>query len=137
VSLRGPVYKDVRLEVNGLAWDAASLYRPQYQLRAELRLETQWLSRFRTGNFGLIFAVTDEYRSRTPFLPAVAGDSAAAEGTFAPAFNTLGALLEIRIQQATVSYQVRNALNREFEYVPGIRAPRPLSFYGVRWNFFN
>jgi hypothetical protein len=137
VSLRGPVYKDVRLEVNGLAWDAASLYRPQYQLRAELRLETQWLSRFKTGNFGLIFAVTDEYRSRTPFLPAVAGDTTAAEGTFAPSFNTLGALLEIRIQQATVSYQIRNALNREFEYVPGIRAPRPLSFYGVRWNFFN
>jgi hypothetical protein len=135
VSLRGPFYKDVRLDVSGIAWDAASLYRPQYQLRAEVRLETQWLSRFKTGNFGLVFAVTDEYRSRTPFVPAVAGDSAAA--TFVPAFNTLGALLEIRIQQATVSYQIRNALNREFEYVPGIRAPRPLSFYGVRWNFFN
>jgi hypothetical protein len=135
LALRGPVYKDVRLDVSGIAWDAASLYRPQYQLRAEVRLETQWLSRFRTGNFGLVFAITDEYRSRTPFVPAEAGDTTTA--TFVPAFNTLGALLEIRIQQATVSYQVRNALNREFEYVPGIRAPRPLSFYGVRWNFFN
>ena len=135
VSLRGPFYKDVRLELNGLAWDAAGLYRPQYQLRAELRLETNWLSRFRTGNFGLVFAVTDEYRSETPWLPAIAGDTTSS--TFTPAFNTLGALLEIRIQQATVSYQIRNALNREFEYVPGVRAPRPISFYGVRWNFFN
>jgi hypothetical protein len=125
----------VRLELNGLAWDAAGIYRPQYQLRAELRLETNWLSRFRTGNFGLVLAITDEYRSETPWLAPIAGDTTSR--TFTPAFNTLGALLEIRIQQATVSYQIRNALNREFEYVPGIRAPRPLSFYGVRWNFFN
>jgi hypothetical protein len=135
LSMRGPVYKDVRLELNGLAWDAAGIYRPQYQLRAELRLETNWLSRFKTGNFGLVLAITDEYRSETPWLAPIAGDTTSS--TFTPAFNTLGALLEIRIQQATVSYQIRNALNREFEYVPGIRAPRPLSFYGVRWNFFN
>ncbi len=137
VSAHGRVYKDIVLDVNGLAWDAGGAYRPQYQLRAEVRLETNWLRRFPTGNFGLQIAITDEYRSRTLF-PVPEGTEGATDGQrFAPPFNTLGARVEIRIREATVSYQIRNALNREFEYVPGIAAPRPLSFYGVRWYFFN
>ena len=137
VRARGKLYKDVALDIHGTAWDAAGAYRPQYQTRAEVRLETNWLRRFPTGNFGLVVAITDEYRSRTPF--PVLSDSTPGGIEFRPALasNALGALLEIRIQQATVSYQIRNALNREYELVPGIAMPRPVSFYGVRWYFFN
>ncbi|MGZ8415176.1 MAG: hypothetical protein ACXW05_20800, partial [Gemmatirosa sp.] len=133
---RGRVYKDIFLDVHGLAWDAEGAYRPQYQTRAEVRLETNWLRRFKTGNFGLVLAITDEYRSRTLFpVSNAARDSV--EFRYAPAANTLGALLEIRIQQATISYQIRNVLDRDYQYVPGITMPRPLSFYGARWYFFN
>ncbi|GLC27293.1 hypothetical protein [Roseisolibacter agri] len=137
VTLRGRVYKDIVLDVHGTAWDAGGAYRPQYQTRAEVRLETNWLRRFPTGNFGLVLAITDEYRSRTLFPVRSDSSATGVAELFTSASNTLGALLEIRIQQATVSYQIRNALNREYELVPGIRMPRPLSFYGVRWYFFN
>jgi hypothetical protein len=134
VTARGRLFKDVFLDLHGLAWDAGGLYRPQYQLRGEVRLQTNWLRRFPSGNFGLTLAITDEYRSRTLF-PV---DSAGAIGTReAGAWNTLGALLEIRIQNAAVSYQVRNALDRRYQMVPGVDMPRPLSFYGARWYFFN
>ena len=63
----GRATEDLRLDVWGMAWDAPGLYRPQYQTRAELRLQTNWLSRFPSGNFGFTFAVVDEYRSRTAF----------------------------------------------------------------------
>jgi hypothetical protein len=97
-------------------------------------LQTNWLRRFPSGNFGLTLAITDEYRSRTVF-PV---DSAGAIGfRDAGAWNTLGALLEIRIQNAAVNYQVRNALDRRYRIVPGVDMPRPLSFYGARWYFFN
>jgi hypothetical protein len=133
---RGRLYKDVFLDVHGLAWDAEGAYRPQYQTRAEVRLETNWLRRYPTGNFGLLLAITDEYRSRTLFPVLTAGgDSAGVR--YVGASNTLGALLEIRIQQATLSYQIRNVLDRRYELVPGIAMPRPLSFYGARWYFFN
>lgn len=136
VGARGRLWKDVMLDVHGTAWDAPGAYRPQYQTRAEIRLETNWLRRFPSGNFGLIVAITDEYRSRTLF-PVLADTAGVIEERYAGASNTLGALVEIRIQQATLSYQIRNALNREYELVPGITMPRPLSFYGVRWYFFN
>jgi hypothetical protein len=134
VSARGRLFKDVFLDLHGLAWDAAGAYRPQYQLRGEVRLQTNWLRRFPSGNFGLTLAIIDEYRSRTVF-PV---DSAGAIGfRDAGAWNTLGALLEIRIQNAAVNYQVRNALDRRYRIVPGVDMPRPLSFYGARWYFFN
>jgi hypothetical protein len=36
-----------------------------------------------------------------------------------------------------ISFQIRNALGRRFEYLPGLSAPRALSLYGVRWEFAN
>jgi hypothetical protein len=135
-SARGRLYRDVFLDVHGTAWDSPGFYRPQYQARAEIRLETNWLSRFRTGNFGLLLAITNEYRSRTSF-PVEGEEPGTIEERLVGASNTLGALLEIRIQQATISYQIRNALDREYQFVPGITMPRPLSFYGARWYFFN
>lgn len=136
-SARGRVYKDVYVDAFGLRWSGGSVYRPQYESRAELRLSTEWRRRFPTGNFGLNAAIWNEYRSAA-FFPAPA-DSAATEITnlrAGPA-NVLNALLEIRIQRGWVTYQLRNALNREYELVPGIAIRGPISYYGVRWEFWN
>ena len=51
--------------------------------------------------------------------------------------GSVTALLEIRIQKGTLWYQLRNALNREYELVPGFTMPRPINVYGVRWEFWN
>jgi hypothetical protein len=128
---RGPVYKAVSLDVSGVVWDAAGLYRPQYQARTGLLLSTNWLSRFPAGQFGIVAGVTNEYRSRAGF----AADSG--RTVFAPASSTLSTLLEIRIQQAVLSWQFRNVLAREYYLVPGYQMPGPINFYGVRWEFWN
>jgi hypothetical protein len=135
------VYRDLQADVNAVYWDSAGAFRPRYQGRAELRLFTNWRSRFPSGEFGANFAVFDEYRSEmfAPFRPTPSdGDPTPATVTRrAAASNQLGALLEFRLQSAVVSFQIRNALGRRFEYVPGLRAPGAISIYGVRWEFSN
>jgi hypothetical protein len=140
---RGPVYKDVYLDITGTGFkrsDAA--YRPQYQLRGEIGVQTNWLSRFPSGNFGFKSAFIDEYRSRVRFPTHI--DSTAASGLplcdlqpCAAPSNVLTFQLEIRIQTGTLSYRFSNALNRAYETVPGMRMPGPVSYYGVRWTFWN
>lgn len=132
-SARGPVWKDVYADVTGTAWDRGGWYRPQYQLRGEVGVSTMWLSRFPSGNFGFKFALIDNYRSRTLF-PSASSDSGA---VLAGASNTLDVQLEIRILRGVVNYQLRNALNRQYELVPGFRMPGPINFYGLRWEFWN
>jgi hypothetical protein len=141
---QGKVWKDVYVDVNGVSWNAPGPYRPQYQSRVELGVATNWLGRFPSGNLGIHFAIIDEYRSRTRFRlgPEATGGSltelCAAEGALcAPPSNMLSALLEIRIQKGTLWYQLRNALNREYQLVPGLTMPRPINVYGVRWEFWN
>jgi hypothetical protein len=140
-ALRGRVYRDVQADVNAVYWDSAGAFRPRYQGRAELRLLTNWRSRFPSGEFGVNFAVFDEYRSEVfaPFRSAPTAEDPAPEvvSRRAAASNQLGALLEFRLQSAVVSFQIRNALGRRFEYVPGLRAPGAISVYGVRWEFSN
>jgi hypothetical protein len=74
-----------------------------------------------------------------PFRPTpTSADPDPAVGTLrAGPSNQLGALLEFRLQSAVVSFQIRNALSRRVEYVPGLRAPGAISIYGVRWEFSN
>jgi hypothetical protein len=131
----------VQADVNAVYWDSAGAFRPRYQGRAELRLLTNWRSRFPSGEFGVNFAVFDEYRSEVfaPFRSAPTAEDPAPEvvSRRAAASNQLGALLEFRLQSAVVSFQIRNALGRRFEYVPGLRAPGAISVYGVRWEFSN
>lgn len=138
-SLRGRVYRDVQADVNGVLWDQAGAFRPKYQGRAELRLLTNWRSRFPTGEFGANLAVFDEYRSEmsAPFATAAGSGPVTPTLLRAGASNQLGALVEVRLQSAVISFQIRNALGRRFEYVPGLRAPGALSIYGVRWEFGN
>ena len=82
--------------------------------------------------------VIDIYRSRTLFPVAlVAGDSTASNVRYALPSNSLDVQVEIRIQRGILNYQLRNALNRQYELVPGFRMPGPINFYGLRWEFWN
>ncbi|MGQ0650032.1 MAG: TonB-dependent receptor [Gemmatimonadaceae bacterium] len=130
-TIRGKFYKDVGLDVVALKWDAERGFKPTYQTRSQLYVDTSWPSRFPSGNLNILAAITHEYRTPVAF-PA---DSSAV--LLSSQYRTLGFLLEIRLLQATLSYQFRNILNAEYSQVPGFLLPRPVQFYGVRWNFFN
>jgi hypothetical protein len=138
-SFRGRFYRDLYADVSGVLWDTAGAFRPRYQGRAELRLLTNWPGRFPTREFGANIAVYDEYRSEMSATFA----SVESDGTpttvvrRAGPSNQVGAQLEIRLQSAVISFQIRNVLARQFQYVPGLTAPRALSIYGVRWEFAN
>lgn len=130
VSLRGKIWKDVGFDVTALKWDSAGAYRPQYQTRTQLYLNTGWLSRFPSGNFNVLASVTHEYRTQAYFLR---GDGQLESSQY----RTINAQLEIRLLQATLSYQFRNLLNEQYQQVPGFFMNRPVQYYGVRWYFFN
>ena len=116
--------------------------------RGEVGVQTNWLSRFPSGNFGFKSAFIDEYRSRI-YLPTATDNDIVDPGSgivvvpqreqlvFAQPTNVLTFQLEIRILTGTVTYQLRNALGRRYELVPGLRMPGPVSYYGVRWTFWN
>ncbi len=146
IGAQGKVYRDVYLDLNAVSWGSSGLYRPQYQARVELGIATNWLGRFPSGNLGIHAALIDEYRSRAQFRLEVgegggvgwlAEQCTVTGSRCAAPSNSLGALLEIRIQKGTLWYQLRNALNRTYEQVPGFVMPRPISVYGVRWEFWN
>ena len=131
-SIRGRLYKALNVDAWAVAWnDSTGLYRPKYQTRSELYIQTNLLDRFPRGNFGLLASLAHEYRSNVRFAT---GDGAVrtAEG-----FRTLAFKLEIRIQTAVVSYQFRNLLQDRYAEVPGHFMPRQTQFYGVRWDFWN
>ena len=96
----------------------------------------RWLRRFPSGNFGFKLAGIFDYRSAT-FFPVLDAEQGELAQTFTASSKVLGALLEIRIVNATLSYQLRNALGYQFQQVPGYDMPRTVNFYGVRWEFQN
>jgi hypothetical protein len=131
LGLRGRLWRAVNVDAWAVAWnDSTGLYRPQYQTRSELYIQTNLLNRFPRGNFGLLGSLAHEYRSNTRFQSA---DSV----LVAPGFRSLDFKLEIRIQTAVVSYQFRNLLQQRFAQVPGFFVARQTQFYGVRWEFWN
>jgi hypothetical protein len=131
-AIRGRLYKAVNVDAWAVAWtDTAGLYRPQYQTRTELYIQTNLLDRFPRGNFGLLTSLVHEYRSNARFADA---DSVVRT---ALGFRSVTFKLEIRIQTAVVSYQFRNLLQESYAQVPGFRLPRQTQFYGVRWDFWN
>jgi hypothetical protein len=132
VAIRGRLYKAVNVDAWALAWsDSTGLYRPRYQTRSELYIQTSLLDRFPRGNFGLLASLAHEYRSNTRF--AAYGDSVRT----ALGFRSMTFKIEIRIQTAVVSYQFRNLLQERYAEVPGFYFPRQTQFYGVRWEFWN
>lgn len=134
VALRGPLWRSFGIDAYGVRWDRAdALYRPQFQSRSELYFRTNWLSRFPSGEFGFLLAGVHEYRSNVFFPSATTTNTLAT----APQSRVLGTLVELRLQNAVISWQYRNLLIERYEYVPGFVAPRPINYYGVRWDFWN
>ena len=129
--MRGKFWRDVGLDVAAIKWGEERGFRPTYQSRSRLYIDTGWLSRFPSGSLNILFAITHEYRTQVPFLLDKAVVLRSSQ------YRTLGLQLEIRLLQATLNYQFRNVLNEIYEQVPGFLTPRPVQFYGVRWNFFN
>jgi hypothetical protein len=131
-TIRGKFLGDLGLDVVGVRWNTEGFYRPQYQTRSQLYIDTQWRSSVPSGNLNILAAVTHEYRSRTFFPVAAPGIPEASD-----VYRTWGLLLEVRILRAVLSYQFRNILGFPYEQVPGYLMPRQTNFYGVRWNFVN
>jgi hypothetical protein len=131
-TIRGPIWKAVGADVMGVMWgDSSRFYRPRFQTRSQLYMQTNWLRRFPSGNFGIYFGATHEYRSDVLFPTS---ETAATRIGGSRVYSTL---LELRLLQATLSWQFRNTRGERYQLVPGSDMPRAVSVYGVRWDFFN
>ncbi|MBA3671768.1 MAG: hypothetical protein H0W68_07060, partial [Gemmatimonadaceae bacterium] len=132
IGARGRLWRAVHADAWAVAWDdSLAFYRPRYQTRSELYIQTNLLDRFPKGNFGLLASLAHEYRSSARF-PIGADSVRTAVGS-----RTYDFRIEIRIQTAVVSYQFRNLLQERYAQVPGYLMPRQWQFYGVRWDFWN
>lgn len=130
-AIRGTIWKDVKADISAIRWtDSTGFYRPRYQARSELYLDTKWLSRFPSGNLGILVSVAHEYRSNL-MLPTNSGFVELG------GYRTITTLLQIRILSAEVFYEFRNAMGEQYYQVPGLLAPRQTQVYGVRWEFWN
>jgi hypothetical protein len=134
----GPIYQALRANIYGIRWnDSVGFYRPRYEARSEIYLATNWLSRFPSGNFGVRIALWHEYRSKTLFPVAPAQGSTSVTVSSVPDSRVYNFQFEVRIVNATLSYQFRNIRGESYELVPGYLMPRLNQFYGVRWDFWN
>lgn len=129
--IRGTIYGPIKADVMAIRWsDTTGFYRPRYQTRSELYLQTNWLSRFPSGDFGIYASVVHEYRSNTRY-PSESGVSTAIGS------RVITTLLEIRILRAVAFWQLRNAMREPYALVPGYFMPRQIQLYGVRWQFWD
>lgn len=136
-TLNGKFWRDVGVEFYGIRYGVASAFRPQYQARSQLYLNTTWPGRFSSGNLSILLGVVHEYRSQALFFVTDPKDKNKLVDLASSQYRTLGALLEIRLLSATLTYQYRNFLGEQYAQVPGFEMPRPVNFYGVRWYFYN
>jgi hypothetical protein len=131
-TLRGPIWKAVSLDVSATKWTANQPYVPEVQVRSELYIDTSWLRRFPTGNFHILASVSHEYRSSVWFPRATA-----TVADFSSQYQVISTLLELRLYDASISWQYRNVTGEIYSVVPGFQMPRLTNYYGVRWSFFN
>jgi hypothetical protein len=138
-AIRGRVWHFIQADVSALRWnDTTGFYRPRYETRSELFVRTNLRERFPTNDFGLMFSLIHEYRSGTRFPLLRDSTSLFRDSVITvPGYRTIGLLLEIRILNATISWQFRNMLGQRYSTVPFFIMPRQTNFYGVRWEFFN
>ncbi len=129
-TLRGKLWRDVGADVSFVGWESGGWYRPQYQATGRLYLQSDWLSRFPSGNFGVLASAQLEYRDFVAFPTA-------ADGLSTGQSTVMSTLLEIRIVDAVLTWQVRNILISAHELVPGYLMPGAVNLYGVRWFFWN
>ncbi len=132
-TVRGKVWKDVGIDVSATRWNSPAAFRPQYQTRSVLYVDSDMKARFPSGNLHIRAAVTHDYRSKALF--PISG--ATPDSLRSTELRSLGALLEIRLIDATLFYQFRNFLADSYEWVPGYLNGGPIQLYGVRWRFFN
>ncbi|MCU0618695.1 MAG: hypothetical protein MUF40_02130 [Gemmatimonadaceae bacterium] len=95
----GPIGRGFSTHVHAVQWDEAGLYRPRRQARAELFFRTDWRRRFPSGNFALGLGGIVEYRDRVLF-PRPDGSTITATSA-----GTVGAVLELRLKDATISWR--------------------------------
>ncbi len=131
-SVRGPLYKDLRLDVNFIRWDQAQYERPRMAVHSELALISSWLSRFPRGQFGINTRIIYDMRAGVPFYWGAGVEPIAS----LPSHVVTG-LLEIRIQSMTLFYQYRNLTGQDYEQFPGLTMPPAVQMYGMRWEFWN
>jgi hypothetical protein len=129
-TLRGKFYRDVGIDVSAVRYESAGIYRPQYETRARLYLDTDMRAKFPSGNLNILLAITHDYRSQALF-PIASGFLESSQ------YRVWTAELELRLLTATITFQYRNFLGAEYQQVPGFTMPSITSFYGIRWNFIN
>jgi hypothetical protein len=134
VTGRGPLYKDVSIDVQAIRWDVAQYSRPRMSVRTEIALTSNWLRRFPKGEFTINARVTHEQRDPVPFFWT---SSTGPTQRVALQSQVVTGLLEIRIQSATIFYQYRNMSGVAYEQIPGLTLPPQIQMYGVRWEFWN
>ena len=132
----GKIYRDIGLDLQGVRWDNAIFYRPQFSTRTDVALVTNWLSRFPRGEFGVNLHVIHELRDPIPFsyTNETNKQQVAVTSLRAQIYTTL---FEIRIQRAVIFYHFHNMSGQRYELLPGIVMPRQVQMYGVRWDFWN
>ena len=135
-SIRGPAYKDLRLDMSVIRWSTPQFGRPRLQSHTELALVSNWLSKFPKGEFSVDARLIHDLRGPVPFYFGVDEDEQAiiraTERT-----QVYTGQLQIRIQRATIFYQYRNLAGTVYEQIPGLLLPPAIQTYGVRWEFFN
>jgi hypothetical protein len=137
VSAAGRLYKDVRLDVQAIRWDASQYNRPQMHVRTEIALISDWRRKFPRGEFSINARIWHELRDGVPFFYGAAAGSAPADVRITERANVVTGLLELRIQRATLFYQYRNLTGGAYEQIRGITMPPAVQTYGVRWEFWN
>ncbi len=129
-TMRGKFYRDVGIDLTATRFPAAGIYRPQYETRTRLFVDSDMRNRFPSGNLNILFAVTHDYRSNVLFPTA--------DGLLESShIRNWSAELELRLLTATISFQYRNFLGAEYQQVPGFTMPSITSVYGIRWTFVN
>jgi len=129
-TMRGKFYRDVGLDVTATRYDAAGIYRPQYETRSRLYVDSDMRGKFPTGNLSIMASIIHEYRTEALF--PVANDLLQSSQ-----YRIWTAELEIRLLSATVSFLYRNFLGQAYQQVPGFTMPSVTSIYGIRWSFIN
>jgi len=128
-AIRGQVWRLINADISAVKWNEAGFYRPQYQTRSELFVRTRMLDRYPSGNLGIMASIVHEYRSPMRYPTALG------ETRLSSDYRTLSTVLEIRVLNATVSWQFRNFLGERYSLVPSFIMPRQTNYYGVRWDF--
>src|SRR5439155_20367574 len=63
-AIRGQLWRLVNIDLSAVKWsDTLGYYRPRYQTRSEVFVQTSLLDRFPTNNFGIKSSIVHEYRS--------------------------------------------------------------------------